>query len=397
MKKRKYILVNFLHGNSPYLRTTELALAVAEFLKEKTKGAYGVVVPLVYGDRQKAIMLENFEKTLRKNPEKILFDRTFGDLLRPLFYSGETSYEDSLNYFYDHHRETQDAVRRYIDGGLTLEDIHGKPYTLLRKDIVMEINRCPQLHSSIVPSYYTGFDYISEVLKNALSEDAINIKKFVLEKNIPLYEEIERKQALHFIAEPSIFSYGGNRPAKYQTEIFTPPNSNQGLRIEKQAALGTKTLEPQKGIYVTVTGVPGLDRLFKKVLDVGLTIYTHRPDLIPGSVKAPPLIIAHKNILFHFARSGWGSVWLSLFTKTPFITKPYTEKDDLEIYFNNICLEHLGFGRVYRGESLDELLAYEEQYRENATSIQNQLLERYGTTDGIAYTANKIVKHFVNQ
>jgi len=390
MKGQRYIVVNFLHGNSPYLRTTELALEVSALLNTEHGERLNIIVPLVYGDRQKEIMLENFRKTILKNPQRILFDRTLGDLLRPLFYSGETSYEDSLKYFFDHYRDTEKKTHEYIAKGLTAEDFRGKIYKVPKSALVMEINRCPQLNFGITPSYYTGFDYISEVLRHALSEEAIHIDKTVLKKNIPLYNEIEGKQALHCIAEPSIFSYKGSRPRKYMTEIFTPPNSNQGMRVLKN----THAEQVEQGIYVTVTGVPGLDRLFKEVLNVGLKIYTHRTDLIPGSTEAPPSVIGHPNILFHFARSGWGSVWLSLFTRTPFITRPYTDKDDLEIYFNNISLEALGFGKVYAGESLDELLAYGEKYKENVTLIQNRLLEKYGTTDGIAFTARKIVNHF---
>ena len=395
---KKYILINFLHGNSPYLRTTELALAVGELLEKERGISCGIVVPLVYGDLQKKIMLENFEEDVVKNPDKILFDKNLGDMLRPLFYSGDASYEDALNYFYDNYKKTQDKMHAYIERGLELEDFEGNAYTLPRSDILMEINRCPQLHTGITPSYFTGFDYISEVLRHALDEPNIAIDKEVLKKNIPLYEDIESKQALHFIAEPSIFSYEGNRPRKYETETFTPPNTNQSKRItEPTSETSETTSDIEKGIYVTVTGIPGLERLFQEVLDIGLKIYTHRPELIEGSVKAPPSIVADPNIIFHFARSGWGSVWLSLFTKTPFITRPYTDKDDLEIYYNNLSLEHLGFGKIYRGESLDELMAYGEVYKKNATSIHNQLLEKYGTTDGIAYTARKIVNHFGGQ
>lgn len=393
---QRYIITNFLHGNSPYLRTTELALAVSDLMKKEHGEKLGVIVPLVYGDKQKTIMLENFEKTIRKNPGKILFDVTLGNYLRPLFYSGETSYEESLNYFFNNHHRTEREIQKYIENNLIVEDINGTLHRIKKKDIVMEVNRCPQVSFGITPSYYTGFDYISEVLRHAIKEKDIAIDTSTLEKNMPLYNEIEKKQSLHFIAEPSIFSYKGNRPRKYQTEIFTPPNTNQVKRIGHMLSRDSLG-DIKKGIYVTVTGVPGLDRLFREVLDIGLAIYTHRPDLIPGSIKAGPHILAHPNILFHFARSGWGSVWLSLFSKIPFITRPYTIKDDLEIYFNNICLEALGFGKVYRGESLNELFQYGDVYKKNVALIQNRLLEKYGMIDGIAFTARKIVNHYTRQ
>ena len=47
-----HIITTFAHGNGPYSRTIDLALAVNQRLKEKMP----IVVPLVYGDRQKKII-----------------------------------------------------------------------------------------------------------------------------------------------------------------------------------------------------------------------------------------------------------------------------------------------------------------------------------------------------
>ena len=56
----RYILANFAYGTGPYLRTTELAMAVSTQLQARGLGRLGVIVPWVYAERQRAIMAEEF-------------------------------------------------------------------------------------------------------------------------------------------------------------------------------------------------------------------------------------------------------------------------------------------------------------------------------------------------
>ena len=389
MKNKKYIIINFLHGNSPYLRTTELAVAVNNLLEKQGRDRCGIIIPLAYGKRQEEIMKTNFKSIIEQHPDELLFSKELGAIIHSIIYSGE-SYNQTLEHFLREYESTEKAAQELIARGFTVYTPDGKEVNINSKDIIMEINRCPQISFGISKSYFTGFDYISEVLRQGLKDNSLSIRNELLEKAIPLYDSIEDRQTLHFIAEPAIFSYLGNRPRKYETETLTPPNTNQLelLQDEIQDDVG-------KGIYVTITGVPGLEHLFKAVHDMGLTVYTHRPDLIPGSRKAFPGIITHPNIILHVARSGWGSVWLSLLTKTPFIALPYNERDDLEIYFNNISIEALGMAKLYIGQPIEELLKFGEEYKENAERIKNQLLEKYGTINGVEYTAKKIVNNYL--
>ena len=139
-----------------------------------------------------------------------------------------------------------------------------------------------------------------------------------------------------------------------------------------------------------------MNHLFEEMNRIGFKIYTHKLGVLPFAKKALPDVIAHKNILLHFARIGWGSAWLSFMTETPLITFPYDKKDEPEVYFNNICVEKLGIGKVYNGESIDELLEFRERYKEKVKSIKKKLLEKYGTLNGAEYTAEKILDHYLN-
>ena len=203
-----------------------------------------------------------------------------------------------------------------------------------------------------------------------------------------MFEEIENDQQLYFVADPATFSNKGKEFRKSRkNEVYTPPTLHKLKNTDDNI---------KKGIYVTVTGIPGLNRLFEEARNIGLQIYSNKPESVAGSIKASPSIMAHENILLHFARSGWGSVWLSQFTKTPFITPSYDKDDDPEIYFNNICIEQLGLGTIYKNQNLDELLEIKDVYVSNIEKINKYLMDTYGTLDGIEYTTKKIVNHFLN-
>lgn len=392
MAKRSYIILNFLHGNGPYLRTTELALAVNDELEARGRERFGIIVPLVYGDRQRIIMKENFGSVIGKYPDELLLDARLGELIKPLLYTGEGVYENSLKYFLENQKTTQESVWKYLGAGIAANTFSGKSVSINRNEISIELNRCPQLNMGISRSYYTGFSYISKVLEHALKEGGLGIEKKLLQSCIDVYHDIEKNQTLHFIAEPATFSYLGEQPKKYPTEIATPPNTNQIHYFSHQPMRE----DIRNGIYVTVTGIPGLENLFQDIKQAGFRIYTHRPELIEGSHSASPDIIGHENIKFHFARSGWGAVWLSLMTETPFVARPYNTNDDLEIYFNNKCIECLGLGKVLRsGADMSELLAYHDQYKKQARAIKVKLMKKYGTLNGVQYTAKQIVNNFL--
>ncbi|MBU1131459.1 hypothetical protein KJ840_04970 [Patescibacteria group bacterium] len=384
---KKYIIVNFAYGYGPFLRTTELALAVNDLLEKQIGQRFGIIVPWVYGDRQSQIMHEEFAEIIKKYPNEIFLDKKLGSYLESIFY-GEKDYQESLKYYLDYYKKIEKDIVLYFSNGLISETFGGKKIIIAKKDIVFAITRSPRINFPIKLAYYSSFAFISEILERALTVDEIIVNKKILKMLIPLYRKIEKKHTLHFIAEPATFSYLKNRSKLFKTEIFTPPN----IILPKKVGYGLKI---KKGIYVTISGILGLERLFKEVRQIGLPIYTNKPELIRGSEKAPPNIIGSKKILLHFARSGWSSIWLSQLTGVPFIAPAFNKFDDPEIYFNNICIEKLGLGKIYNGQSLFKLLKYANEYKKNVEKHNKSLKNKYGTLDGVKYTADKIVNHFL--
>ena len=81
----RYIVTNFAYGTGPYLRTTELAIAVNNRLQRLGKERLGIIVPLVYGEKQIRVMREEFGEHQKAFPGEILFDEALGDIIRSVF------------------------------------------------------------------------------------------------------------------------------------------------------------------------------------------------------------------------------------------------------------------------------------------------------------------------
>ena len=388
MKIMKYIILNFAYGFGPFLRTTELALAINDILEQKGLERLGVIIPWVYGEKQKRIMQEEFGSIIRKNPDQLVLDNNLGQMLGSIFY-GDQGYEESLRYYLANIKKIENKIKDYFADGLMVQNFAGLPVQIKSSQIAFCISRAPRVNFPIEFSYNASFAFISEILDRAIAETDITLDKNLFKSVAPYYFEIEAKQTLNFIAEPGTFSYLKERLPRHKNEILTPPNA---ALLPKKIDCG----QIKKGIYLTVTGIPTLERLFQEAKRMGVKIYSNNPKAISGSQNALPHILGCPNILFHFARSGWGSAWLSLLKKSPFVTPAYDQKDDPEIYFNNICLEKMGLGLVYKGQSISDLIAFGKQYRLNANNIIKNLLAKYGTLDGISYTAEKIVSHYLN-
>ena len=383
---KRYIITNFAYGFGPFLRTTELGLATGDILSRITGESFGVIVPWVYGDPQKQILLEEFGEVLKERPGAIVLDKRIGSELELIFY-GEKGCEESLKYYYNNHERVTDAINQYIPKGIVAETLAGDPVAIGKSAIAFCVARAPRIYFDIEPSYYTSFGYVSEILERSLEVPEISSNRKLREALIPLSIAVEKRHQLHFIADPGTFSYLGERPPRYTSEVLTPPNA-----LPPKV---TDCSEIELGIYATVTGIPGRERLYREARQLGFRFYSNKPTIIPDSVRALPHILTCKNICLHFARAGWGSIWYSQFTGVPLVVPKYDPQDDPEIYFNNICVAELGLGVIHNGQPLSELLELTDTYKAATARENARIKATYSTMNGVAYTAERIAKDYI--
>ena len=383
MKKnisKKYLVTNFAYGIGPYLRTTELAIAFNDELEKYGKSRLGIVVPLVYGEKQKKIMLEEFSSY----GNEIFLDKNLGNILKSIFY-GNSTYESALINWIEGAKDCSSRANKHLSGCFQAECLAGGSREVNGQDILLEINRSPRIRYDIAPSYFTTFGYVAEILGAAsvVDEKKISIRRNLLEDGIKIANWVESGHNVHKIAYPATFSW--NKDYEAQDDLVPP--------ISRLYEADNTELEP--GVFITVTGIPGLERLYGEIKQLGLKIYSNDIDAVPDSIKALPRVIPNKNITFQFARSGWGSVWLSMISKTPLVVPDFDPKDDLEIYFNNLAIENLGIGIIYRGQKLEEILEKTKELKKNCQAICDKIISRWGTLDGNAYCAKAFVKDFL--
>lgn len=385
----KYLVTNFAYGTGPYLRTTELALAVNAELEKRGRKRLDIIVPWVYGEKQKRVMLEEFGVYDTAHPQEILLDALLGNLLGQVFY-GDNTYEQALRQWAARARSISAEAEAHLRGEFEVESLSGGRAKVNGEDIVMELARAPRFVYNRAPSYNVAFGYISEILEHvaAVPETVIALDRKLAAEARAIAEDVECHQCMNCLSEPGTFSFLDGRTPRYENERIIPPTitlpkPNSDLIAE--------------GIYVTVTGIPGLERLYGEAKRLGLKIYTNDPEAVLGSERLLPHVVSNSRIKLQFARSGWGSIWLSQFAGTPFVAPEFDPADDPEIYFNNLCIEKLGLGVVYRGQPLRDILDEAERLRPGIAKINDRLLAEFGTLDGNAYAARLIADHCLGE
>lgn len=387
-------VTNFAYGTGPYLRTTELLIAFNDALEARGKERIPFIIPLVYGEKQKRVMREEFGAHAEKYPDEFLLDERFGVILKTIFY-GDATYEDALGKWVAHMEDVSSDARTHLRGTFEIETLGGGKKTVNGKEIVVELNRSPRIRLNVAPAYSTSFGYISEILKESIEaeREAVNIDATLLAKGVKITRAIEESQKMTAMAYPATFSWRKDYAPLYATEVLVPPITS--LPHGDQGGIA------EEGIYVTITGIPGLERLYEEARNIGLMLYSNDTDAVKGSTKALPHVVQNKKIIFQFARSGWGSVWLSLFSGTPIVVPEHDPKDDPEIFFNNRAVEALGIGMVYHGEPLSEILEKCDGMRANCARAKKDIYARFGVLDGnkecATLFANDFLKNVISE
>ncbi len=381
---KKYIVTNFAYGTGPYQRMIHLALAFNDELESRGKKRLGIIVPLIYGEKQKKVMAEEFgHLAAGQFKNEIILDEKLGKILGSIFYPVRSrasngvygSYEQSLAIWGRDYRKASKEAHEH------LKKTYGN-------NISVELARSPRIAYGVAPAYFTSFAYVAEILERAKGVKDIDVRQELLEKGIEAANWVESQYKIHAIAYPATFDYLESRHPRYKTEILTPPIAPPPK---------PHSTNMNKGIFVTITGIPGLERLYSDAKTLGLNRYSNDTEAVAGSAWALPHIKQKKNTVLQFARAGWSSVWISMISGTPLVVPKFDPKDDPELYFNNLAVEKLGIGVVYRGQPLKEILAKAPSLKANSKKLCDEIIARWGTLDGNAYCAKLFAEDFCSK
>ncbi len=343
------IYVNPCHGNEPYILGTLIAYHTREKLGRKNT----IVIPHMYAGRQEKIISEELNiKPEELAANNICLDEKLGELHQQLLF-GNNDFKGHLQATIRNHETVQKAVVGH------LKNTYG--------DVYFEINAGSRVTSGATTAYSAFPIIVSELLERTLQDTELAefFSPALLEPMLDIMKKTERGTCTFFIPQYNTFSYDRDRKP-HAREVATPP-------LKPTPQKSTKDV-PCNSVYCMLSGT---DSEIKKVLEnAQLFASFGRNIIVPPWAKDVPYdkqilqdVVSHENLIKVMGRPGWGTLWLCQVSGKDFLSTPYTDGDDPEIYFNIRTLAKIPMAE--------------------ATEWQK---ETFKTLDGIAFVVDKIAK-----
>ncbi len=398
-----YINTTFAYGNGPYSRCVEWAIEVNNVREEKGLKRLQIIVPLVYPGRQERIMKEEIainvsSDFIEKHPTEILLDRRQGELLAKLMFKG-VDYGENLELLTKDYQNIENTIQEHLDGKREVETFDGLIYGVDLRDIELQLGLNNRMQTDLPNQFYTaaGAGPFDEVLERAISDSEVKFDREVMKAALPIARRMIEGQKLIMSNDPGVFSYDDKRKLR-DNEMSTPPFIH--------SPKPDNTELPGKGIYLLMTGIDGVREsgMYGAVADLGMQIYAPSFSIkdLPEKVREKvialgPSQINNPNVVAQYARAGWSTVWLSHLAEKGFLTPQYNKKDDPEMLFNERGIKKLRLGAIIGMDpksALEEAIALAE---ETSAGFNKSLKEKYGTLDGIRYSAEAVVDYMLTK
>jgi len=349
-----------------------------------------IVFPWVYGSDQKRILLEETEgcPQLRR---RVLLSEPLGRCLKPLLYPG-TGFNASFSAYVGAYPQMRKEIAGVLESRTPMEDLSGVRHPVDGKRIQLEISRNPVISTGISRSYYTGVGLFSRILEAVRESDGMkSIDENLLARGIPVVREMESGFRLHFLPKLGCLSFNPAQARIEASVVETPP-------LISPPAFGRQG--NPRGVYVSCSGIDGVRDIYDAVLRLPGTVYTNRPyPGIPNRRVQPPGMIRHPAITHVFARAAWNTIWVANLAGKCLICPEYHDGEHPEIFFNLKTVRKFGLGRIWDRKRVpieDFLSRIPDAPSPDIRRIYARQEKEFGTLDGIAYCATRIIGDFLD-
>ncbi|MDE1861068.1 MAG: hypothetical protein KGH72_05140 [Candidatus Micrarchaeota archaeon] len=373
-------------------------MAVRDRLAEKGIGHVRILVPLMYGERQLKILSEE----QHEDPFAIYLDEGFGKMLREVvFENGDFAQHLSrLNSRFD-------AVSGLVSNRFAIDAPPiearslgtGSTVWIYPSDVIATIDTAARIPVPAPKRYFAFPTLTSEILAEAQEQPGcLGFSRVDMEKVRARMAEMEAGYSQVFIPEVNSLSF------KYADDLSGQPTVIEGRSrvytpATKAEVAPTSGNVDIPGIYAMFSGTKATREqnlaLVSHLRESGIAVYMPEWETtVQGAIPISPSVLPYRNIMAIFGRSGWGTGWQAQNLAKPWLVTPYHAGDDPEICFNNMTIEALGIGKVLDPGRLDmqELKRLLRDLPAGVEAVNSRIREKFGTLDGIAYTAGHVAE-----
>ncbi len=390
---RPVLVVNPGHGNEPYILATSIGVEVVRKYREAGLELPIIITPLLYGDRQINILLE-------ENPEQaslLHYDIEFGNILKQImFHAGD--FKQHLKEVNAHYDEVDQLINsRYRRDGSAISVrsmITNEPVEVSPKNIIGVIESGNRVSVRIPHRYFAFPELLSRILIETMKRPELGFDQSDMAQLAKRMIRIEAGYSGVFI--PWINTFSG----MYAQDLNSQPDEING-RTRTHTPTMKKNIQPtneeiEPGIYIMLSGTGSAEEVHKSLITsahaAGIKVYSQPWIDIEGAEKASPSIMKNSKILAIAARPGWGTIWQAMQLEKPMVITDYGIGDDPEIYFNQLTLEALRMAKKITSHAMnpEELKNTIINISPGLHRVNEAIHQKFGTTDGIEYIARHI-------
>lgn len=394
------LVLNPGHGNEPYILTTAIGREVSKKFALAGMEQPILVVPLLYGDRQRQILLEE-----NPNDSSLLyFDEQFGKILKDIMF-GTGDFNQHLTQVNTHYDEVEKMLDNRFHVGaqdFTVRSVATQEIAELSpKNIIGVIEAANRVPIKVPHRYFAFPEVLSRVLHESMQHPELGFSESDMRKLAARMIKVEASYSQVFVPWVSTFSY------KDASNLDSQPQSIEGRSRIYTPAMKADIPKTEggvdSGVYIMFSGTGSAVDANRSLIDAahesGIKVFTPPWVTIEGTEKMPPSFMADKNILAIMGRSGWGTGWQAMQLEKPWLVAPYHSGDDPEIYFNNKTIEALKLGRIVDSEGItgSELRRLTQEISPGLQGLNDAIRQRFRTTNGIDYIADHIFQDLVKR
>ncbi len=392
------LVLNPDHGNEPYILATALGREVSKKFAAAGMEQPILVLPLLYGDRQINILLE-------ENPndaQLIHYDEEYGKILHNIVFNAG-NFSDHLAQVNQHYDEVDKLLnnryRATAESFSTRSLATKERVELSPKNIIGTIDVGSRVSIKTPHRYFAFPMLLSELLQETMQHPELGFSESDMKKLtqrmlrtesaysqvfVPWINPFSSEHADNLAEQPTVINK--------RSRVYTPAMKEDMPR--------TAGAIPEPGVYIMFSGtgstVETNRALIQAAHNAGVEAYSPPWIDVEGTKKMTPDVLADENMIAVLGRSGWGTGWQAFNLGLPWLVAEYQKGDDPEIYFNNLTIEALRLGKVVDPSlNAQELLDLIKSVSPGLSVLRQRVKDKFGTLNGIDFIAESLFRDLI--